>query len=272
MSWGKVNIGMGRPVALVVQAVITVGLGAEAASAETLQPGPDASAWLHLGAAVLLYSHIAGGTVGLVSGLVASLTRKGGIAHRRSGQVFLVSMFVAYLIGAGVAPFLANGQRPNFVAGILALYLLVTGVMAAKRRRFHAGRAEYIGLGLALVITGMGVLFMVMGANSATGTVDGSPPQAFVLFVVAGGAAAFGEFNVIRKGSLSGKARTTRHLWRMCTSFFFASGSLFMGQPGVFPDWFNASFLPVFLAFVPLIIMAVSIARLHWPHRVRAQA
>jgi len=58
MSWGKVNIGMGRPVALVVQAVITVGLGAEAASAETLQPGPDASAWLHLGAGCRGWSRV----------------------------------------------------------------------------------------------------------------------------------------------------------------------------------------------------------------------
>ena len=48
-------------------------------------------------------------------------------------------MFVTYLIGAGVAPFLETGQRPNFVAGVLALYLLTSGVMAAMRRDFRAG-------------------------------------------------------------------------------------------------------------------------------------
>lgn len=272
MSSAKTVVATRSALALSARVLLTLWLGAEATHAETLQPAPEASAWLHLGAAVLLYGHIAGGTIGLVSGLVASLTRKGGPAHKRSGQIFVVSMFVAYLIGAGVAPFLVDGQRPNFVAGVLALYLLVTGVMAAKRRRFRAGRAEYVGLGVALLITGMGVLFMVMGAQSPTGTVDGSPPQAFVVFVLAGGAAAAGELKVILKGSLSGKARTTRHLWRMCASFFFASGSLFMGQPGVFPDWFNESFLPVLLAFVPLIIMGVSIAKLQWPRRMRARA
>lgn len=250
---------------LVLSAVVFLAVsfaGADAAYADRLEFGPEAPDWQHAGALLILYLHILGGVVGLVAGSVASLTRKGGAGHRVAGRVFLVAMFITYLIGAGVAPFLADGQRPNFVGGVLALYLLVTGVAAARRRRFRAGWAEVAGLPIALAITGVGVLFMVMGANAPSGTVDGAPPAAFIVFVVAGAAASAGEINVLRKRTLSGTARTMRHLWRMCASFFFASGSLFLGQPGVFPAWFNASPLPVLLSFAPLVVMVGSILQL----------
>ena len=91
-----------------------------------------------------------------------------------------------------MAPFLQTGQRPNFVAGVMALYLLISGTMAARRRDATAGAAEVIGLIVALAITAAGLTFMRMGAASPTGTVDGSPPQAFLLFTVAGVFAAAG--------------------------------------------------------------------------------
>ena len=248
-------------VSLVIRLVIGSFLGADASQAGRLEVAAEEPAWVHAGAAILLYSHIAGGAIGLLAGSIASVTRKGGPAHRAAGKAFLVAMFISYVIGAGVAPFLTEGQRHNFVAGLLALYLLVTGVGAAKRGKIRAGRAEYIGLATATVLTGLGVLFMAMAASSDRGTVDGSPPQAFYVFVLAGAAAAAGDLHLILKGSLSEAARITRHQWRMCASFFFASGSLFLGQPKVFPAWFNESILPVFLAFVPIMVMVFWLIR-----------
>ena len=233
------------------------------AHAERLEVPADAPLWAHAGAALLLYLHIGGGAAGLLAGLVAVLFRKGAAVHRAAGKIFFVSMFVSYLIGAGVAPFLTTGQRPNFTAGVLALYLLVTGVRAARRKVFEAGRAEWIGMGVALIVTGLGALFMVMGANSESGTVDGSPPQAFYIFIAAGSAAFLGEAHAIVKRRLSETARVVRHLWRMCFAFFIGTGSLFLGQPQVFPDWFNGSPLPFALAFFPLFVLLI------WAVRVR---
>ena len=232
------------------------------AHAVTLEVDPAASVWAHLGAQALLILHIGGGAVGLVSGATACATRKGGTVHRKAGKIFFVSMAIAYLIGALVAPFLSEGQRPNFVAGILALYLLLSGVAAARRRGFRAGSAEKTGLVVALLVTGMGIFFAVEGASSTSGTVDGSPPQAFLVFILAGSIAAAGEINVLIRRELTNAARTLRHLWRMCASFFIASGSLFFGQPQVFPDWFNASFLSPLLAMAPLLVLLFWVVRM----------
>ncbi|MEO0883984.1 MAG: hypothetical protein AAFY34_14815 [Pseudomonadota bacterium] len=239
-----------------------------AAHATRLEVPDDAPLIAHVGAGLLLYLHIGGGTIGLLSGVVAIGSRKGARVHRAAGKVFLVSMFVTYLIGAGVAPFLVDGQRPNFIAGIMALYLLITAWLTVRRPGPVDARTEHVvGLVFAVAIAGLGFVFMRMGAASPTGTIDGSPPQAFVLFMVVGAFAAAGELHVILRRTLSGAARIARHLWRMCVSMFIASGSLFLGQPQVFPEDFNASPWPFICAFAPLMAMLIWLVLVRRPAR-----
>lgn len=234
------------------------------ALADTLQARPGDPAWMHLGANTLLWAHIAGGAIGMVTGVVALASRKGQRVHRAAGSVFFLAMFVAYAIGAGVAPFLEAGQRPNFVAGIMALYLLVSGVMAARLRDVKAGAPEVIGFIVAVSITVAGVIFMRMGAASPSGTVDGSPPQAFLLFTIAGAFAAAGELHVLVRKQLSNVSRIARHLWRMCFSLFIASGSFFLGQMQVFPEALRNSALLYILALAPLPVMLFWLAKVRF--------
>ena len=253
------------PVLFTVAAVAAVAaaLLPSIALANNLEAGPGDPAWMHLGANALLWTHIAGGAIGMVTGLVALASRKGQPIHRTAGSVFFLAMFAAYAIGAGVAPFLDTGQRPNFVAGIMALYLLVSGAMAARRRDSKAGAPEIIGLIIALSTTAAGVIFMWMGAARPSGTVDGSPPQAFLLFTIAGVFAAAGEVHVLVRRQVSNVSRIARHLWRMCFSLFIASGSFFLGQQQVFPEALQDSVLLYVVALAPLPIM------LFWLCKVR---
>jgi hypothetical protein len=243
--------------------VVAATLQPSVALADTLEAGPGDPAWMHLGADALLWAHIAGGAIGMITGVVALAARKGQRVHRAAGSVFFMAMFMTYAIGAGVAPFLDTGQRPNLIAGIMALYLLVSGAVAARRRDAKAGAPEVIGLIVALSITAAGLILMRMGAASLSGTVDGSPPQAFILFTIVGAFAAAGELNFLVRGQLSNVSRIARHLWRMCSSLFIASGSFFLGQQQVFSEALQGSILLLLLALSPLPVM------LFWVGKVR---
>jgi hypothetical protein len=242
------------------------------ALADNLAAAPGDPAWMHLGANTLLWAHITGGAIGMITGVVALAARKGQRVHRAAGSVFFMAMFMAYAIGAGVAPFLDTGQRPNFIAGIMALYLLVSGTVAARRRDARAGVPEIIGLITALSITAAGLILMRMGAASPSGTVDGSPPQAFLLFTISGAFAAAGELNFLVRGHLSNVARIARHLWRMCLSLFIASGSFFLGQQQVFPAELQGSALLSVLAVAPLPVMLFWLAKVRFDDWRRARA
>ncbi len=211
--------------------------------------------WLFVAAALVLILHIAGGSVGIISGLVALLTRKGARVHRAAGTIFLVSMLTMATIGAGASPFLPVPEMANVAAGALTFYLVATGWVAIRRKDGRIGRLEKVGLLVALGVVAAGAMFARIASNSPSGTIGNTPPQAFYVFMIIGGIAAIGDLRVILRGSIAGSARIARHLWRMCAALTIASGSFFLGQQKVMPVFMHGSpwlFVPV---FAPLLLM-----------------
>jgi hypothetical protein len=63
--------------------------------------------------------------------------------------------------------------------------------------------------------------------------------------------AVAGDVRMIVRGGIFGAQRIARHVWRMCTVSFVASGSFFQGQRQVFPPAVrNTPILPI-LTFLP---------------------
>lgn len=74
--------------------------------------------------------------------------------------------------------------------------------------------------------------------------------------------AAAGDLRMILRG-LSAQQRIARHLWRMCFGLFFASGSIFIARPHLFPSWLSTTHILLFLGVLPLLLL------IFWLIRVR---
>lgn len=229
----------------------------------TLQVPAGSPWWLTLAADGLLFLHIAGGAVGLLAGAAALMTRKGGRAHRLAGTIFVVSMTIMASIGAAVSPFLPIPQRANVVAGLLTFYLVVSGALAVRRAHIVPGYLDIAGLIVALTTVATGSLWAVQASGSPTGSLDGSPPQAFYVFILLGSAAAIGDLKLVITSRVSGTPRLARHLWRMCAALFIAAGSFFLGQQRVMPVWMRGSPWLLVPALAPLVLMV------YWLIRIR---
>jgi len=226
--------------------------------------------WLFAVANLILFLHIAGGTVGIISGAVALLSRKGERVHRIAGTIFFVSMLIMATIGAAASPFLPVPSMPNVFAGILTFYLVATGWVAIKREEGRIGRFEKGGLGVALGVVAAGGTFILMAMNSPTGTVGKTPPQAFYVFALVGAIAAAGDLKMILRGGISGSAKIARHLWRMSVALTIASGSFFLGQQRIMPAFMRGSpwlFVPV---FAPLLLMVFWLIRVRLVPRFKS--
>ena len=225
--------------------------------------------WLFAAAGLILILHIAGGSVGIISGMLALLSRKGDRVHRVAGTIFLVSMLTMATIGASASPFLPVPEMANVAAGALTFYLVATGWLAIRRRDGRIGGFEKGGLLVALGVVAAGAMFARIASNSPTGTIGNTPPQAFYVFMIIGGIAALGDLRVILRGSISGSARIARHLWRMCAALTIASGSFFLGQQKVMPVFMQGSswlFVPV---FAPLLLMFFWLIRVRLTRRYK---
>jgi uncharacterized membrane protein len=75
--------------------------------------------------------HIGGGAVGLVSGTVAVIARKGARLHRKAGTVFVISMVVMALFGCYLG-FVIPDRRVNVFISVFASVLAVAAIGDAK--------------------------------------------------------------------------------------------------------------------------------------------
>jgi uncharacterized damage-inducible protein DinB/uncharacterized membrane protein len=216
----------------------------------------------------LLIVHILGGLVGLLSGSVSMAARKGSAAHRKAGDVFVVSMLIMGASGAFLG--FAKSQRSNVIAGSFTFYLVATAWLTARRKAGESGRAE-LGLALlGLVVGAASILFGWQAAHRAPGASSHEPAAAYFVFGAAALLAASGDVRLLVRGGVSGIPRLTRHLWRMCVALFIAAGSFFLGtasKTGFRARLFTKEIRGTHLPEIPVLVIVV--LTIYWLFRVR---
>ncbi|HEV2364643.1 MAG TPA: hypothetical protein VGS12_10665 [Caulobacteraceae bacterium] len=217
---------------------------------------PGSPALIRWGADALLFGHIGGGGLGIGSGFVSLLARKGGRAHRWAGLIFVPSMVVMGVIGTAVSPLIHQPMNAN--GGMLAVYLVTTSWAAVRRRPGTIGRFE---IAAAMAPAAM-VVWLWAAAAIAIGeghsAVEGVPIAAPVVMGGFALIALVSDVRVIARRGVVGAARIVRHLWRMGLALFIATASLFLGQQQVFPRALRGSLI---LA-APVIVVIV--LTLYW--------
>ena len=204
---------------------------------------------------ILMWIHIAGGSLALVSGVIAGTARKGGPLHARAGTWFVVSMLVLGVTATILARLQAEPE--SGLGGIFTCYFVATAWMTARRRDGTSGKFEIIACAVAFGAAGLMALGGVMGAMTPAGR---GPIFVLALLCLLAGAL---DLNVILRARLTHAQRISRHLWRMCVAFFIATGSFVLGQQDVMPEAVRGSPVLFVLAFAPFALM------LFWLVRVR---
>jgi hypothetical protein len=203
----------------------------------------------------LLWLHIAGGCLALLSGAAAGAARKGGALHARAGTWFAASMLV---LGATATILERLQEEPESgLGGILTCYFVLTAWAAARRRDGRTGRFEMAAAAAAFAIA----VLMAAGAlrGEATTPVGIAPILALAAACLAAGV---GDLRAALKGRLTPVQRLSRHVWRMCVAFFIATGSFFMGQQDVLPEAVRGSPLLLVLGLAPFALMLFWLVRL----------
>jgi hypothetical protein len=205
----------------------------------------------------VLALHICAGTLGLLSGTVAIVVRKGSRNHALAGMVFAVSMLILGATGTYIA--ITKSQPGNIIGGLLTLYMIATAWMAGRRREVRTGIFDRAALVYALLVGGACIVYGFQAANGQTH--DGVPAgmKFFFGFVIL--LAAAGDIRMLVRGGISGSQRIARHLWRMCFGLFIASGSFFMGRQRIFPEFVQKSGVLIFLTVLPLMLLVFWLIR-----------
>ena len=204
----------------------------------------------------LMWIHIAGGSLALLSGTVAAAARKGGPLHAHAGTWFFASMLVLGVTASILEPFRSPPGSP--IGGLIVCYFVATAWVTARRRDGTTGKFEMLACAAAL---GTGALMIWGGLTGATTPAGSGPVFAIAGFCLLAGA---GDLRAILRGKLTPTQRLSRHLWRMLFAFFIATGSFFLGQQDVMPRAVRGSPILFVLAFAPFAIMFFWLARIRF--------
>ncbi|HEY1423424.1 MAG TPA: hypothetical protein VGF20_08225 [Candidatus Acidoferrum sp.] len=198
--------------------------------------------------------HIGGGIIGLLSGTVAMIYRKGSRGHVVAGKVFVGSMLTMAV--AAICLAVIKHQPSNIGGGVLAFYLILTAWLTVRRK--DGGTSVYNWV-VVLIPVALGVLTWMNGMKvlrSGASSQDGVPVGMNFFMGTVMLLAAAGDVRMLVRSGVFGGKRIVRHLWRMCFGLFIATGSFFLGQQQVFPaSWRGAPvwFVPALLPLVMLI-------------------
>lgn len=221
--------------------------------------------------------HVGGGTIGLFSGTVAALARKGGHLHRIAGTIFFASMLVMASF-AIILAIVLPGEIVNLVVGTFVIYLVTTSWLTARRKDGKIGYPERIALFVILCLcvpfgimsfqVSMGLPLLFKSAIPITGPIRIAVFTFTAIFAIA----SIADVKVVLAGRIVGAARIARHLWRMCVALTLATGSaLTNGLPRLLPGPFHvptAFLLPQFVWVALLIFWMIRVRLTGW-HRSR---
>jgi uncharacterized membrane protein len=212
--------------------------------------------------APLMVFHITAGSVALIMGATALLTRKGAWLHRNAGNAFFIAMLLMSIAGGALAILKPAAAAFNMIISAITIYMISTSWVTVTRTERASGAFEVAGLLAALAIAASGMLLGMQATQSPKG-VGGIASFLFFAFAAIAAAAAIADLSVILRGGIAGAQRIARHLWRMSFAMFLATLAFFVGQGAkIFPQWIRDTNL------LPLPMLIVLALMLYWLWRV----
>ncbi|MDX1651645.1 MAG: hypothetical protein R3277_04080 [Brumimicrobium sp.] len=205
---------------------------------------------------IFLIIHVAAGAIGLISGVLNMLGKKGDARHKKVGMVFYISM-----MSAGLSSFVLSIIHPSlflFMVGIFTAYLVGTGRRYLKLEISETGSLPNIKPIDWIYTTSMllaAVLLIVLGVRSLlTNNLFGI---VFLVFGTIGLLLVKDDWKNYRGKSTVLNFGLSEHLQRMSGGFIAALTAFLVVNGRYFPD-----FIPVIVYWLlPTVVITPVISR-----------
>lgn len=202
---------------------------------------------------IFLVIHIIAGTIGLLSGTINIIAKKGDKRHRLVGKFFLYSMLTV-----GVSAFVLSTLHKNyflFIVGVFTFYMAATGDRYLSLKGLNSGqKSKLIDWLLTIFMLLFGLAFIVFGIYHLTRS--NTFGIVFIVFGFIGLRMVASDIKNYNGKSESANYWLTAHLQRMIgayiaalTAFLVVNSKYFEGLIPGYVIWL----LPTVI-FVPLIV------------------
>ena len=194
---------------------------------------------------ILLPIHILGGTIALLSAIMAILSEKGKKIHVLSGRIFFWSMLTIFLTAIPMSIITSNIFL--FLIAFFSFYFAFAGIRFARNRKGIATTSDWIAVGL-MILSGVGMwtLAAVLFMNNNSMYIP------LLVFGFGAIVLGYGDFKSHKNKTAIGKERIVRHLVSMIAGTIAVITAVLVVNVKIEPVWIWWV-LPTVLIF-PVII------------------
>jgi len=194
---------------------------------------------------ILLPIHILGGTIALLSAIMAILSEKGKKIHVLSGRTFFWSMLTIFLTAIPMSIITSNIFL--FLIAFFSFYFAFSGIRFARNRKGIATTSDWIAVGL-MILSGVGMwtLAAVLFMNNNSMYIP------LLVFGFGAIVLGYGDFKSHKNKTAIGKERIVRHLVSMIAGTIAVITAVLVVNVKIEPVWIWWV-LPTVLIF-PVII------------------
>ncbi len=180
---------------------------------------------------LLLVAHIICGGVGLATGAVALMMKKGSARHVRFGLIMWYTMLAMAVSGIFLS-FLTE-IWVLLLTALMTIYLLLTGRNALTRLSGKVNLEVKLWAGFNLLCFAVATtagLSIIGAGDPSGGRFLGLAADSFIFVLL--------DWRLIARGEAVGVDRVIDHLWRIIGAMLFGCFALFLFNPQAFPEWF----------------------------------
>ena len=194
---------------------------------------------------ILLPIHILGGTIALLSAIMAILSEKSKKIHVLSGRTFFWSMLTIFLTAIPMSIITSNIFL--FLIAFFSFYFAFAGIRFARNRKGIATTSDWIAVGL-MILSGVGMwtLAAVLFMNNNSMYIP------LLVFGFGAIVLGYGDFKSHKNKTAIGKERIVRHLVSMIAGTIAVITAVLVVNVKIEPVWIWWV-LPTVLIF-PVII------------------
>ncbi|MGY3793105.1 hypothetical protein [uncultured Aquimarina sp.] len=170
---------------------------------------------MELTAKTLIYIHAFFGSIGLLSGFISLVGKKGRFYHKKGGVVFSISMLISSLIAIPITLLPNHKNLLLHLLSIFTIYLVVSGNRVLKFKRNHTlGNTDII------ITSVMGIVFLGMIAVGVYYQINAIPKSAlFFFFGGFGIMATIRDIKLYKTFKTNPTAYLSNHLGKMSGAF-----------------------------------------------------
>jgi len=170
---------------------------------------------------IAIYIHAFFGGIGLLSGTLSLVTKKGSKIHRKSGKFFTVGMLVSSGLSLPVASMPGHYNPFLFLIGLFTIYMVLVGnrTLRFKSRNALVSKTDWAITVTMAVIAGLMILSGVLEVFGNT--------ILFVFFGVVGLMLCYQDYRFLKNPHRTKTAWLTQHIGKI-TGAYIASITAFL--------------------------------------------